>query len=87
MQRVCLPTVHTWTCSGVQGVGGPRALYMEGMAGPLHSGDLPVNRMTYTHDWKHYLPGTSLAGGNDGLNATVLDVFWHLWDWVLKAML
>ena len=25
----------------------------------------PVGRMADKHDWKHYLPATSLAGGND----------------------
>ena len=33
-------------------------------AGALYS-DPPVNIMTDRHDWKHYLPATSLAGGNE----------------------
>ena len=27
----------------------------------------PTNRMMYKHDWKHYLPATSLVGGNNRL--------------------
>ena len=90
MPSVCLPTVHAWTSLNLSRSGGrgvPRTLYRGAMAGTLYSGDLPVNRMTYTYDWKHFLPGTSLASGNDGLNVTVLDVSWHLWDRVLKSML
>ena len=35
----------------------------------------PVNRMTDRHDWKHYLPATSLAGGNRNESATMTGKF------------
>ena len=69
---------HVWFLEGL-GPGGPctvgfNASWVMVTIGP------PVNRQTARHEWKHYLPTTSLVGGNN-ISKSKLG---FMWNWIIQ---